>query len=516
MLTGLGVGAALAVGCEGPVGPEGPRGEPGEPGPPGADGEEGADAGERPLPALEGHTGDRPLLLPYTVQAAYNDDTFFWRVSYPGNEGVRHDYWRYTGGAWRKEGGDRRDAQATIDGDEAQGSTSVRSTIYEQRTSLMLHDPAAAGAVRGFDRYGCFLTCHDTSRHMPRWAHDHGEDTKYVALADTAATAGTPVLDLWHWRGARSGPIDMADDQNVLALDVVDATAEDDGGRKGDAGEGPFVSNELDLLGNPTWVLDPTSTLGLYAFSWTDFWSTPYASFTDATAQARGDLAPHALAMAWETAAGLGYAPTEGDTVPARLLRAGSGSRADITAYGSAFVRTSEPDLGVWHVQMQRRLVTGNADDVALAEGGVYDVAFEVHLWEYTTRDHYVSFPLTLGLGAATEADVRAVRVEGAGALPLPDFEDVARFPPVTVPLFQPGIATWEFLTGATAASGDAFYDAAAGGDVDQVHGGAAAVAEGTTACEGCHPVRAAEGDASMETLAPLRGGVFATTPHVE
>jgi len=37
---------------------------------------------------------------------------------------------------------------------------------------------------------------------------------------------------------------------------------------------------------------------------------------------------------------------------------------------------------------MQRKLVTGNADDVQFLPTGTYEVGFEVHLWEYTTRDH--------------------------------------------------------------------------------------------------------------------------------
>ena len=56
----------------------------------------------RDLPTLQGHipmfpednfhgngvTGlDDDRVLPYDVQAAYNNDTFFWRVSYRGNEG---------------------------------------------------------------------------------------------------------------------------------------------------------------------------------------------------------------------------------------------------------------------------------------------------------------------------------------------------------------------------------------------------------------------------------------------
>jgi hypothetical protein len=50
---------------------------------------------------------------------------------------------------------------------------------------------------------------------------------------------------------------------------------------------------------------------------------------------------------------------------------------------------------------MQRAMNTGNPDDVAMVSGQVYEAGFEVHLWEYTTRDHYVSFPQTVSVRPA-------------------------------------------------------------------------------------------------------------------
>jgi hypothetical protein len=81
-------------------GDSGTNGTNGTDGADGADGAPGADA-LPPLPTLEGHTPDgHGMILPYDVQAAYNNDTFFWRVTYRGNEGKRHQYLRYTNGAW--------------------------------------------------------------------------------------------------------------------------------------------------------------------------------------------------------------------------------------------------------------------------------------------------------------------------------------------------------------------------------------------------------------------------------
>ena len=504
-------GAPGTPGTSGATGPTGPTGATGPTGPTGS-------GGGLPLPTLEGHLpGGHGYVLAYDVQAAYNTDTFFWRVSYRGNEGKRHEYIRYTGGAWQREGGDRRDAQATIDGDPDQGDLTINSTIYEQRTTIMVNDPGApATAVTDFDLYGCFITCHNDSRHMPEWTTANGHDGKYVMPSQApGATPGDPVLDLWHWRGARSNPIARADDQNVLAYDFPAGpqTGSDDGGRKGDSGTGVFTSNGM-TLGNPNFVLDPTSTWGNYTFDWNDFWATPFYYFTNPNADQFGPTAPNPVIMDWADAVAAGFTPIEGDVVPRRILRAGAGSRADITAFGSYFVpESADGSLGVWHVQMQRLLDTGNADDIAFVSGNTYNVGFEVHLWEYTTRDHYVSFPMVLDVGGVS-GDVNAVNIAGSGTFPLPEWDDLAAFPMTRVYLFQPGINTWEFLTDANI--GKVYTDPVTGLPVDQVHGGAAAVSGGTLACTDCHRVREQDGGGamgSMETLTRQRGGIWADTP---
>ena len=501
------------AGTNGTNGTDGADGTDGTDGTDGMDGMDGADA-LPPTPTLEGHNGDHGMILPYDVQAAYNGDTFFWRVTYRGNEGKRHQYLRYTNGAWQKEGGDRRDAQASIDGDEDQGDTDILSTIYEQRTSIMVNDPnvGSTADVSDFGAFGCFLTCHNDSRHMPEWTSANGHDGKWVDPAEVAGGAGDgdPVLDLWHWRGARSNPIARSDDQNILALDWMGSTSgDDDGGRKGDAGQSVFFNQNI-TDGHPDFLLDPATTWGDYTFPWDEFWLTPFYYMTTPEAATFGPTAPNPGAIAWADVTG--YTAAEGDTVPRRILRPGEGSRADITAHGTTFTPDAlDSSLGVWKVQLQRAIDTGNADDVALLEGNTYEVGFEVHLWEYTTRDHYVSFPLTMSVGDAS-GDIEAVNIPGTGEFGAPDWDDFDTFPSTRVYLFQPGINTWEFLVGDNEADNKVYTDPVTGAVVDQVHGGAAAVAIGTP-CTDCHTVRKVDGAASMEALAAQRGGVWTDTP---
>jgi len=477
------------------------------------------------------------MILPYDVQAAYNNDTFFWRVTYRGNEGKRHQYLRYTeADGWLKEGGDRRDAQASLDLDEDQGDLGILSTIYEQRTSIMINDPnvGSTADVSDFGAFGCFLTCHNDSRHMPEWTSANGHDGKWVdpAKVDTGGAggaAGEPVLDLWHWRGARSNPIAMADDQNIRALNWTGSTSgDDDGGRKGDrdtatdsGGQAVFFNQGI-TEGHPDFLLDPATTWGDYVFPWDDFWLTPFYYMTLENAAVLGPNAPNPGAIAWEDVDVTEYSPAEGDTVPRRILRlddnGGTNGRVDITAYGTTYTPdTPDTGLGVWKVQMQRAMDTGHAvgDDVTLVETNTYEVGFEVHLWEYTTRDHYVSFPMTMSVGTATvPADITAVNIPGEqGPFGLPDWDDFDTYPSTRVYLFQPGINTWEFLDGSNQADGKVYTDPETGNPVDQVHAGASEVAAGTTACTGCHVVRIADGANSMEALAAQRGGVWSDTP---
>lgn len=481
-------------------------------------------AGALPPPTLEGHHPQGGgAVLPYDVQAAFNEDTFFWRVTYHGNEGKRHEFYRYTNGKWQKEGGDRRDAQASADNDKRQGDTNIKSTIYEQRTSIMVNDPDAPNAVKNFDKFGCFVTCHNVSRHMPEWTSESGHDTKFVELSmvKDGAKSSDKVLDMWHWRGARSNPIWKADDQWIKAMDFADKSKDDDGGRKGDGGKGVFRTQRI-KDGNPEVVFDPSSTWGQFAFQWNDFWLTPFYYIVEPDAAMLGATAPNPVALPWAQAVERGYKPAEGDVVPRRVLRAGEGSRADITAYGTSFTPTTvDGSLGIWKVQMQRRLDTGHDDDIALKAGRVYDVGFEVHLWEYTTRDHYVSFPLKLSVGPNAKADIQAVKLSGKGALPLPDWDDTSRFPATRVYLFQPGITTWEFVTGKNEADDKVYVDPVTGKAVEQSHAGEEEVRSGKMGCAECHTVRAVEPpteeDAgAMETLTRNRGGMWAPTPLIK
>ncbi len=469
-------------------------------------------------PTLQGLDTEKAMTLPFTVQAAYNDDTMFFQMSWEGDKGDTHDYFRYTNGAWQREGGPRRDGQASIDNDSARGSTSVNSTIYESRVTFMLDDPTGPNAVPMFAELGCMLTCHDNSRAMPSWRNSDGEVHKY--LPDDDMFMGGR-LDLWHHRLARANPIGLSDDQWVGQR--INGEADSGGGsRHGDDGTGPYATAAFDD-NTPQWVFDPATTPnGEFAFQFKDLFTSPIRYFTDGTAQFLGLNAPNAVGIDYADAIAMGYVPQEGDTVPRRRLRQTVGSRGDIGAAGTTFVPSADdPLFGRWNSNIQRALATGNDDDTQLADAGMYNIAFAVHTGMVTVRDHYVSFAYSLSLDGG-DADIQAVKMTGTGAASLPDFSDTTAYPPKALNLFLPGITSDDFLKGQNATDGVVYIDPVTNAAVDQVHAGAPFINTMGNSCQDCHAVTedeaftAANGgfpSGSMEVLVLQRGGVRSPTP---
>jgi hypothetical protein len=449
------------------------------------------------------------VTLPLRVQAAYNDDTMFFQLSWEGDRGDVHDLVHFTNGAWRREGWPRRDAQASIDNDPLRGPTNATSTVYESRVTFMLDDPAGPNAVPGFEAFGCMITCHDNSRTMPLWRNSDGEVSKYL----NDDVPGT--LDLWHHRLARANPIGFSDDQHVTQI----PEGGEEGGRFGDQGDGPWQVNDI-VDGEPTFAFDPTTTAGLFAFPFDETFTSPLRSFARADSAALG-ATPVPVGINFADAVAMGYVPQEGDTIPRRRLRQPTGSHGDITASGTTFTPSAgDPLFGRWHSNIQRALDTGNTDDTALADGGVYNIAFAVHTGLVTVRDHYTSFAYTLSLNGG-DADIQAVKIAGSGRDTLPDFSDEGTFPVTELNLFLPGITSFEFVTGENV--GLDYVDPDTGNSVDQNHAGATALLDQGLSCRDCHTVTAAEtfnppnpggfSAGPMETLVLQRGGVNTPTP---
>jgi hypothetical protein len=327
------------------------------------------------------------------VQAAFDDKNaylrFQWKTAnpYPGTE---HQYLRFDGKDWKVYGIPKLDKVV---------QEGKQPAIYEDRMTIMLDD----GKVPGFAPQGCWLSCHDGSRDMPKQftkeeveanallaAIKKSDVRKYLPasrndpldwktgktveeLAKIKAAGG--IVDLIQWRAHRSNAVDMADDGYMLEW------------RLGDAGKDMFGGNADPKTHEPKFMWDEKKV--------------GYKSIT-ADQLRKGDhfLIRERNAVPFDPKAGW----KAGDLIPDYVV-----SRED--AKGSAADNNAIAGWkdGYWTVLMIRPLGLTNDDDKSLKGGGVYNVGFAVHDDNITTRGHHVSFVKTLGLGV--KADIQAVKL---------------------------------------------------------------------------------------------------------
>lgn len=327
------------------------------------------------------------------VQAAYDARNAYFRFQwktlnpYPGTE---HQYLRFDGKEWKVYGYPKLD-KIVQEGKEP--------GIYEDRLTMMIDD----GKVPGFARQGCWLTCHDGQRDMPKQftkeevaanallnSIKKTDVRKYLPATRTDPSdwkTGKPLdeiakikaaggfVDLIQWRAHRSHAVGMADDGYVLEF------------RNSDSGSDMFGSNA-----------DPKTHAPRFT------WDQNKAGYRSITADdlRKGDhfLIREQNAVPFDPDAGW----KAGDMVPDYVIsrESAKGSAAD----NNAIALWKD---GMWTVVIIRPLGLANDDDKALKDGGVYSVGFAVHDDNITTRGHHVSFVRTLGFGAG--ADIQAVKL---------------------------------------------------------------------------------------------------------
>lgn len=341
---------------------------------------------------VKGKSGYKDL----KIQAAYDAKNLYlryeWKTDnpYPGTE---HQYLRFDGKDWKVWGFPKLD-KVVQDGKQP--------GIYEDRMSIMIDD----GKVPGFAKQGCWLTCHDGERDMPKQASKEevsanalmaaikkNDVRKYLPDTRTDPSdwktgktldevnqlkADGKYVDLVQWRGHRSDPVGMADDGYVLEWRLFDA------------GKNMFASNADKATHAPKYMWDEKK-MG-------------FKSITADSQARRGKLylIREQNAVPFDPAAGW----KEGDMVPDYIT-----SRADASGSAADNNTLAAWKDGKWTVVMVRPLGLANADDKALKVGGVYNVGFAVHDDNITTRGHQVSFVKTLGIGAK-KADIKAVKLK--------------------------------------------------------------------------------------------------------
>jgi len=371
----------------------------------------------------------KELTMPLQVKAAYNGRDMFFRYRWPAQRpSIYHDMMKFEGGKWVRYGGSEA-------GPQPQG-------IYEDRITMLVDD----GSVPEFARYGGYVAIGDrmrffTSEAKPDEVRAHPylgqklkqtEVRKYLPATRRDINDWASVLpedelgslrkagyflDLWHWRAHRSNPIGVSDDEYVFET------------RSGDAGKGPFADNWDPEKKQPRFMLDQEKT-GRRALRWENLIERKLG-FDDVYFISESTAKPFDASHQWQ----------EGDTIPRRLLRPGDGSHGDIKVVGKA-----RWEAGFWDVMLRRAMDTGHpTDDKIIMDKRVYNIAFAVHRDATGSRWHYVSLPVTLGVGR--DAEMAAARFDGDA----PKW-DQGWF---NVALFYPGQVSWPHLNSAKHAGAD-------------------------------------------------------------
>lgn len=362
----------------------------------------------------------KQLTVPLQVQAAYNDTQMFFRYRWPAEKpDIFHDVVKFEDGKWVRKGKGNP-------GPEPDG-------LQEDRVAMMLDD----GSVPEFARYGGYMaigsgidtfTKHASDEAVK--AHPHlGKKLKGDVVTKSLPGTRTDIndwasvqpeatlkaqreagyfLDLWHWRGHRSNPINMSDDQVIAEA------------RLGDVGKSSAGSNWDDEKKQPKLMFNAATT-GYKALKWDDVKGGKIAQDSPYFLR-EGEALPFDPAAGW----------VNGDTLPRRTLRAPEGSMADIAVQGKG--RWAD---GFWDVTLTRKLDTGHPlDDKVLKDQGAYAVAFAIHRDATGGRWHYVSLPASLGLGRA--GDIVATRFAGDA----PQWGEKWS----SIELFYPGQVSWPHL----------------------------------------------------------------------
>jgi len=331
-----------------------------------------------------------------SVQVAYDNENAYFRFQWKTNArqpGDAYPVYRFDGKEWKSYGAPRL-TSAAYKGEQP--------AVYEDRLSMMIDD----GGVPGFAAQGCWLTCHNGERDMPKQpttaevqanplyqAIKRNDVRKYLPSTRTDALASWDkgksleeiekikaqggFLDLIQWRAHRSNPVGMADDGYVLEW------------RNFDQGANPFASNMDPKTKQPRFMYDEKK-VGRKALTEAEINKTGSALIREENAV---PFDPNA-----------GWKP--GDVLPQYYV---SRSGAKGSAADNRQVQGAWKD-GTWTVVWARPLNLKNPDDKALAEGKVYNFGFAVHDDNITTRGHHVSFPITIGFGV--KAEIVATRLK--------------------------------------------------------------------------------------------------------
>lgn len=265
-----------------------------------------------------------------TVQAAY-DATYLYMVVVWDDDraSARRQPWvKKADGSWATIAAKSPAPTAGMTWSEYMGSPFNEEDPsrfnYEDKMSIMWNT-SGASAVAGFEQNGCAGLCHDPAKSGgPGTTYNYG--AQHLA-AKMFTNAPAEIADMWHWKYVRMNHHGKLDDQ-YLRYWVPGPTGAANGGRASDSGASGYGDNPASsgrpqyrgpsMTAPPYYILDNQKVL---------------LTATELDALAVGAEIPNMI--------------TSGPT----------GFRGDVDAKGLH-------NSGTWAVEIRRRLVTGDVNDV--------------------------------------------------------------------------------------------------------------------------------------------------------
>jgi hypothetical protein len=421
---------------------------------------------------------DTPV-LGVEVRAAMDEQkialNFRWESS-KEFAGQFHDLVGFDGAKWERLGGDRG--------------------LDEDRLTIMFEDPRRP--IKGFSNTGCYASCHVDLRSMPETTGD----SRHYVLAEGDDEVDAFGLDMWHWRGGRSGPMGYAEDTYVSKgkfETVYNGRKRDSLGSpptnwvrdRGDRQreDQPLHVGEWKGAGLPRFVFNPEKAafrnyfladekgslikskeqlMAIESLDYVplkviyqdlDFDPVDKTNAIDVLylLYLANDMERPEFRPGWEEywADQLGVTTAQQaaamlDDIIGRLEQGAMITRSvgfiyDSSQHDITSKRAFDYQNNIWNVTLYRDLSTGNelVDDVDLAgllEKTVYNMAFAVHDISAGRLWHHISLPYTLGNDEST-ADIKTQKVNKVDEVNWSDIE------PLKSGLYLPGQVSLQHLT---------------------------------------------------------------------
>lgn len=244
-----------------------------------------------------------------TMRSAYDAENIYFVVQYkdPTKSLARQPWVKQADGSWKIQ--------------KKEDATLHDNTYFEDKFAIIWNIN-----TKGFDKLGCAVLCHTAANGKVNGVADTSAGRKYTNKPGET-------VDLWSWEGVHSGADGHFEDQFINDNTPADAA---DWGRRPDANTGGgYMANINEAKNGPAFVsAKPDADKPWIA-------DDQKAPFVDT------------------------FKP--GDTVPSVLVKAQTGSRADI-------VSASKYADGAWTIEFKRKLVT-TGDKVAEQDVQFSDLA---------------------------------------------------------------------------------------------------------------------------------------------